>query len=101
MSFPLFDICERKHGGNAESVAAFAQIADTLPEQRRRVYELILSKGEYGATAQECADAFGVGINCVSGRLSELKRDGLIARVGTRNGGGVCVAIEYAAKEAA
>lgn len=86
------DICANRHGGNQQSEEAFANIVDALPRRRQQVYAFILECGQNGATAQECADHFEVGIHQVSGRLSELKKDEHIRVTGTRGGGGVCVA---------
>ncbi len=88
---PLIDICENRHRGNQESQAAFQRIAGSLPAARQRCLGFIQSQGEHGATAQECADAFGIPIHRVSGRFSELKRDGLITKIGVRNKGGIYV----------
>lgn len=85
------DICANRHQGNPESQAAFDRVATSLPAARKRVFEHIQSRGLDGATAQECADAFGIPIHKVSGRFSELKRDGLIRKVDVRNHGGVYV----------
>lgn len=79
-----------RHRGNAESRDAFEAIKGKLPAARARVLEFVRSRGEQGATTDEVAAAFGVGANVVSGRLSELKRDGLLVPTAnkrvTRNG---------------
>lgn len=95
-AMPLLDICEGKHQGNTQSRDAFRRLADALPAARLRVMEYIAAQEEQGATAQECANALGVAIHKVSGRFSELKRDGLIVKIGVRDHGGVCVAIQFA-----
>ena len=93
------DICAWRHLGNTESDAAFERIADELPKRRRRVYQYIKSRGLDGATAQECAEHFGIALHRISGRFSELKRDNMIRKIGVRNHGGVCVATEILAGE--
>lgn len=87
------DPCANKHGGNPESVAAFAR-ADSA-NRKQQVFELVFGCGVYGMTAQEAADEFGVTINAVSGRFTELKRDKLIHKVGVRKNCGVCVASKF------
>lgn len=83
---PLFDICSRRHGGNAESTVANRKAAPSKAAQRQRVLEAC--KGE-GITCRELAERWGVGMNQISGRFTELKRTGTIFKVGTRAGCGV------------
>lgn len=87
------DICKNRHNGNNESDNAFDGIKQTLTQKRAEVFLAIFFEGQDGLTAQEYADIQGVGINTISGRFSELKRDGLIRKIGTRNKGGVCVVV--------
>lgn len=47
--------------------------------------------GNRGVTCRELADQWGTGMNCISGRFSELKRDGQIAAKGRRDGCAVYV----------
>lgn len=82
MSDSLFDICENRHRGNPESRRSFERVRDSLPEKRRRVLEIIKAFGPAGATGKEVAAYLGVEFNTISGRLSELKRDGMIVRTG-------------------
>lgn len=82
---PLFeaDICSRKHKGNEESRGAFEALKDRLPLHRARVLKAIRDS-DGGLTVDEIAQKLGVTPNMVSGRASELKRDGMIRRNGTR-----------------
>ncbi len=93
----LFDVCERKHGGNAQSAAANRKNLQHRAAQRKAVFEAI--KGASGnsadlvpgLTCRELAESWGVGMNCISGRFSELKAAGLIKKIGVRAGCGVFV----------
>lgn len=80
------DICENRHGGNAESAAAFERIRDGLPLVRQAVFDFIRERGEHGATVHEVAAHLGKTPNAVSGRLTELKADGWIERTDERRG---------------
>lgn len=86
------DICQRKHQGNEESVAAFERASNAMPKQRAEILRLIRNAENRGMTCKEAAEALKVGMNHVSGRFSELKRDGQIAKQGTRDNCGVYVA---------
>ena len=67
------DTSRRKHGGNTESRAAFSPTA--AMRDRDRVYVFIAARGETGATLDETAEAFGVGVNCLSGRFTDLRTE--------------------------
>ena len=75
------DICANRHGGNQFSVAAGAQGRDV---QRQKVLAFIVEQGLKGATTDEIAAAWNVGSNSCSGRMTELRKMGLIVQVGTR-----------------
>ncbi len=85
---PLFDITSNRHGGNAESVAAFQSIKDRLPAQRKEVLHWITvytkAHSGRGLTVDELAEVMHKTPNAISGRVSELKRDGRIYKAGTR-----------------
>jgi DNA-binding MarR family transcriptional regulator len=83
----LFDICERQHGGNAESAAAFRKTAPTLRERQVTVLEMIRAAGGTGLSAKEIAARLGVGLHTLSPRCSELKALGLIVPQGSRRDG--------------
>lgn len=78
------DITARKHGGNPQSAAAHRKRAHKGPQQRERVLAAIRLAGEQGLTCDELAERWGVGMNAVSGRFSELSRAGKITKNGTR-----------------
>jgi len=78
------DITRRKHGGNPESAQAHARRAGKWPQQRARVLAAIRLAGPQGLTCDELADKWGVGMNCLSGRFSELRKAGAIRKAGTR-----------------
>ena len=67
------DICSRKHGGNTESAAAFSPTQ--AMRDRDRVYAFIKARGETGATLDETAEAFNVGLNRISGRFTDLRTE--------------------------
>ena len=84
-TFPLLDgidICQNRHGGNAESVAA-NQTVDKTRGQQMVIGVLV----KHNATAKEIAAELGVGINVISGRCSELKRAGAAKATGVRREG--------------
>lgn len=86
------DICQRKHQGNEESVAAFERASNAMPKQRAEILRLIRNAENRGMTCKEAAEALKVGMNHISGRFSELKRDRLIEQIGSRDNSGVYVA---------
>ena len=77
------DICARKHKGAAESVAANMR---RMPGDRGDVLRMILLRPSRGITCREVAKIWNVGMNTISGRFSELHRDGLIVKSGRRDG---------------
>lgn len=92
------DICTSRHQHNSHSQAAFQQIEPTLPEWRKKVLAFVRSCGQQGATSKEIAAHFGKTINELSGRRSELLRDGFLRETGeSRDGCGVVVAVEVEA----
>lgn len=78
------DICENKHQQNAESIEANPNVSKKYKD-RRRVFQIIL-KTYRGITSKEIAEKMGRPLNCISGRISELKRDGSIEVIGRRDG---------------
>ena len=89
------DPCERKHGGNANSVAAFDRVYQTLSNRQAAVYAHIAAAGSHGATMKEVAADLGVQLNTISGRRVQLVAKGLIRGTGvSRAGSEVFVAVE-------
>lgn len=83
----IFDICERKHGGNIRSVEARART--NVTGRRKQVYDFIVSCGDVGATSHEISKALNLAMHVISGRLSELKLIGRVIAIGERNGADV------------
>lgn len=81
------DVCESRHQGSAESIAAWERAKPALPAARARVLEIIAQAGALGATAKEVAAELGVGLNEISGRATELKAAGLVRKNGLRREG--------------
>lgn len=68
---------------HANSLSAwYEQVVPTLPERRRLVFEAIKTLGK--ATLQDVSLALNRPLNALSGRLTELKRAGLIKEVGKK-----------------
>jgi hypothetical protein len=88
----LFDITERKHGGNEESRLANEKTAANKRAARAAIFNLIYAAGADGMTCREAADKLGRGMNAISGRFSELKAEKMIFQQGRRDGCGVYVA---------
>ena len=93
-ALPLFttiiarrDPSQRKHGGNPESTLAHRKALGT----KRHWYTLFLRElrkaGSQGRTAKELARQFGVGLNVISGRCTELVQMGMVARLAIRRDG--------------
>jgi len=74
------DITSGRHGGNPESEAAQAGRAHRAQSQRLKVLLEVLHGGIRGITVDELAEKWGAEVNRISGRFSELCRDGLIER---------------------
>lgn len=88
---PLFDVCANRHRGNAESRAA-----NPTREAKAQSHELILAELRLRGpmTSVELAAAMGTRVNCISGRLSELKAAGRIRKTGEIRDG--CAVLEMA-----
>jgi DNA-binding MarR family transcriptional regulator len=78
------DITENKHGGNANSTAAFGAIKDKMTLKQAQVLATI--KLLKGATCKDICKRHHVGMNTISGRLTELKAMGKIKVTGRRDG---------------
>jgi len=85
------DITKNKHGGNAQSNAAFDKLYSKLTLRQEQVLASVRIKGSDGRTCKEIAERHGCGMNAVSGRLTELKRMGKIKQSGRRDGCAVWV----------
>jgi hypothetical protein len=87
------DITKNKHGGNAQSNAAFEGIKEKLSWKQSQVLHAI-SYRSIGWTCRELAASFKVGMNAISGRITELKAMGKIKQIGRRDGCAVYVVSE-------
>lgn len=76
------DICRRKHGGADTSVMAHARVQKA--RDRDEVLALIRAAGQAGATLDQVAARLNIGCNRLSGRFTELRRDGQIVDSGER-----------------
>jgi len=84
------DITQKKHGGNANSAAAFETIADTLTNRQNDVLSTLL-RHPAGMTSKEIAEWLESPLNAISGRISELKAMGKVRESGRRDGCAVLV----------
>jgi hypothetical protein len=68
------DFCGERHGGNAESEAAFDALVDSgaLALQEARVLAEIGRSGAFGVTVKECAARMETHPNNISGRFTAL-----------------------------
>ena len=75
------DITRRRHGGNPESEAAQADREHRAHSQRTKVWLEVHQAGQIrGLTVDELAEKWGAEVNRISGRFTELCRDGIIQR---------------------
>lgn len=66
-----------------------------LQMNRQRVLETVIKAGTYGITCKELAHEYGLAMHHVSGRFTELKKEGKIIKIPgvTRQGSAVCKAV--------
>tara|TARA_B100000686_G_scaffold354426_1_gene464605 strand:- start:3031 stop:3387 length:357 start_codon:yes stop_codon:yes gene_type:complete len=76
------DICANRHNGNAESINA--DPAESIKTRSRREVFRLINQHD-GITSKEIAKQMGRRLNCISGRISELKKQGLVEVRGRRN----------------
>jgi len=84
---PLDDICRNRHSGNANSIRVNPSAA-FKKRDRSKVYETIKRCGT-GITSKEIAKLMDRRLNCISGRISELKQAGLVKVDGRRGDCGI------------
>jgi hypothetical protein len=84
---PPEDITARKHGGNPQSEDAFQRQAPHIGRDQGEIMAWLMARGDRGGTAKEYAHDAGRELNTISGRFSELKRDGKIVPTGERRDG--------------
>lgn len=94
----MSDICAARHRHSPESVDANAGV-EKIRDQATVLY-LVRAAGPRGRTSKEIAREMGRGLNCISGRLTELKVSGAVVRTDERrDGAAVLVAEEFVRRE--
>jgi len=83
----MADICARKHQGNEVSGAAFQGLKAKLPGLRETVFGVIERAGAKGTTSKEISKNTGIALHSISGRVSELLKDGRVIRLAERREG--------------
>jgi hypothetical protein len=83
-----YDICRNRHGGDpaSEDVNREIENSGAKNRQRARVYAAIVQTGDNGLTCKELAARWAVGMNTISGRFSELLKDGRVRKTDRRRG---------------
>jgi len=76
------DICANRHRGTRESVEAHQKTLPNKLRDRAKIIEYLKDTGAH--TAEEIELALDMRRSTVSARMSELKRDSLIEKVGRR-----------------
>ena len=76
------DICRNYHKGNPESFSAWCKSVETAKQMREGIFSII--KRSTGITCEEIEILTGWKHQSVSARISELKRDQVIRKIGTR-----------------
>jgi predicted Rossmann fold nucleotide-binding protein DprA/Smf involved in DNA uptake len=79
------DICQNRHRGAAESVEAYERNKGGFEHSKERIAEIIEKSGSNGITADAIVYDFGIPLQTVSARMSELKRENRIVKIGRRN----------------
>lgn len=79
----LFDQPRQVDQGVASRNETFRQIAGELPDRQQRVMLRIIAAGYGGVTLDELSQQMNCEPNKISGRITELKKRGLVAH--TRN----------------
>ena len=89
------DICENKHRGTFTSRKAFERAEPNLSKERKKVLLAVEKSLDNGMTSKEYANLANKPLNTISGRFTELARDGWIYRTDeTRNGAAVWKGID-------
>ncbi len=82
-----FDICARKHGGQATSIAANKKAAPGKAVMKEKILDLIARHGKL--TLEDAVYILDADKNAISGRFSDLRiRDKKIERTGEVNESG-------------
>ncbi len=80
----IFDICHKRHKGNAASKAANPRAA-SKQQTHEQILAIFRRKGNQ--TSKDIAQMLNKPLNAISGRLSELKLLGKIRGTGERRDG--------------
>jgi hypothetical protein len=92
------DICANRHKGARTSVEAHKRIRGGLQARREAVYAMIEKSWSRGITLDEVAFLTDTTPNAISGRFTELARDGRIVKCGRRKTRSGCSAVVWKAK---
>ena len=82
------DICKSRHGGNENSVKANEKLGLNKAKMRIAVF-IQIGVAKDGLSCKELAKLWGVGMNVISGRFTELKKEGRIEKIGSRENSAV------------
>jgi predicted HTH transcriptional regulator len=88
------DITKNKHGGNAQSNAAFEKIEGKITRTHLEILHHMSLYKVSGTTSKDIAELFDCHLSAISGRITELKRMGKIKQIGRRDGCAVYVVRE-------
>ena len=77
------DVCFNRHGGNEQSITA----NQVINKDNDRALVLKFITEHKTAHSKQIARYLGKQLNCISGRLTELKADNLIIETGDRKEG--------------
>lgn len=72
------DITKNRHGGNPNSVFAHKKLNLYKRKKQEEVLDWIKTFGKYGCTVEQICERSNLPINQVSGRCSELKKQGRV-----------------------
>ena len=81
------DLDPSRGRASPESRDAWLRLHPALSDARKRGLAEVQAAGPGGLTAKELAERWGVGLNTISGRFSELMALGLIRKTGSRREG--------------
>ena len=86
------NVCANRHHGNEQSVAA-----NKNPDKQRQRAQVLAAIQYRTQTCEQIEEFTGLPHQSCSARISELKRDGLIRKIGTRPTRSGCQAAVYQA----
>ncbi|WP_288985324.1 hypothetical protein [uncultured Flavobacterium sp.] len=83
------DICFNRHRDNKQSNQAHLSLVPYKPRIRDKILTLISMQADRGVTGLELSQSLNKPFNTFSGRLSELKKEGLVVERGAREGSAI------------